>query len=258
MRGRGKKACLISIIDWFLLLWKAIIWGSCKKRKNKAFFSEQREQLNEWHQEKSRFSQWKEKTSNSFFVTLKIILSLFSSFFPVPARVIWAAPHRDVELPCDLTPPSLHDSVKLVLWFKDSEGIPMYSLDSRNGGSLKAATHSALAGIRGERVFFSVADNPKDAKLRIKSVEEADGGIYRCRVDYFNSPTRNFRVNLTLVGSYYCFRYSVQFKIQISFSINFLSNYRVPRWAAYLWCTRQRGYICCGTVSWGPRTLSFM
>lgn len=81
----------------------------------------------------------------------------------------------------------------------------MYSLDSRNGGSLKAATHSALAGERGERVFFSVSDNPKDAKLRIKSVEEADGGIYRCRVDYFNSPTRNFRVNLTLVGSYSCF-----------------------------------------------------
>lgn len=126
----------------------------------------------------------------------------FLSFFSVPARVIWAAPDRDVELPCDLTPPSLHDSVKLVLWFKDSEGIPMYSLDSRNGGSLKAATHSALAGIRGERVFFSVAENPKDAKLRIRSVQEADGGIYRCRVDYFNSPTRNFRVNLTLVGLY--------------------------------------------------------
>ena len=127
------------------------------------------------------------------------ILLLFL-LITVPARVIWAAQDRDVELPCDLTPPSVHDSVKLVLWFKDTEGIPMYSLDSRNGGSLKAATHSALAGIRGERVFFSVADNPKDSRLRIKAVQNADGGIYRCRVDYFNSPTRNFRVNLTLVG----------------------------------------------------------
>lgn len=109
---------------------------------------------------------------------------------------------RDVELPCDLTPPTIHDNVKLVLWFKDTEGIPMYSLDSRNGGSLKAATHSALAGIRGERVFFSIVDNPKDSKLRIRAVQSADGGIYRCRVDYFNSPTRNFRVNLTLLGQY--------------------------------------------------------
>lgn len=140
------------------------------------------------------------------FCDAEINSLFFFAFFAVPARVIWAAPLRDVELPCDLTPPSLHDAVKLVLWFKDSEGIPMYSLDSRNGASLKAATHSALAGERGERVFFSVADNPKDAKLRIKSAEEADGGIYRCRVDYFNSPTRNFRVNLTLVGSYFLIR----------------------------------------------------
>jgi Immunoglobulin V-set domain len=169
---------------------------------------------------KADFHNEEEKHRTIFFVTLEVI-PLFSSFFAVPARVIWAAPHRDVELPCDLTPPSLHDGVKLVLWFKDSEGIPMYSLDSRNGGSLKAATHSALAGIRGERVFFSVAENPKDAKLRIKSVEEADGGIYRCRVDYFNSPTRNFRVNLTLVGKCCCFVVSIQSKIQISFSINF-------------------------------------
>lgn len=135
-------------------------------------------------------------------VVLEIHQKKFFLSFSVPARVVWAAPERDIELPCDLTPPMLHDSVKLVLWFKDTEGIPMYSLDSRNGGNLKAATHSALAGIRGERVFFSVGDNPKDSKLKIKVVEEADGGIYRCRVDYFNSPTRNFRVNLTLVGEY--------------------------------------------------------
>lgn len=142
-----------------------------------------------------------------------VILYLFCLLFAVPARVIWAAPEKDVELPCDLTPPSLHDSVKLVLWFKDTEGIPMYSLDSRSGGTLKAATHSALAGIRGERVFFSVAENPKDSKLRIRAVEEADGGIYRCRVDYFNSPTRNFRVNLTLVG-----------RSRPFFTINFVSQ----------------------------------
>lgn len=83
----------------------------------------------------------------------------------------------------------------------------MYSLDSRNvnGGSLKAATHSALASLGGERVFFSVGDNPKDAKLRISHVKDSDGGIYRCRVEYYNSPTRNFRINLTLVGQWYPF-----------------------------------------------------
>lgn len=159
-------------------------------------------------EQKNFYKKTKRKNENYCVMFNNPFFSIFS-VISVPARVIWAAPDRDVELPCDLTPPSLHDSVKLVLWFKDSEGIPMYSLDSRNGGTLKAATHSALAGIRGERVFFSVAENPKDAKLRIRSVQEADGGIYRCRVDYFNSPTRNFRVNLTLVGSYPIFSFEI-------------------------------------------------
>ncbi|CAO1422538.1 unnamed protein product [Diamesa serratosioi] len=117
----------------------------------------------------------------------------------IPARVIWAAVDRDVELPCDLTPPSIQDAVKLVLWFKDTEGIPMYTLDSRETKNLKQATHSALSGDLGKRLLFAVTESPKDAKLKIKKVQDFDGGVYRCRVDYFNSPTRNYRVNLTLV-----------------------------------------------------------
>lgn len=124
----------------------------------------------------------------------------FLSFVSVPMKNIWTAPSRDAELPCDITPPLATDSVKLVLWFKDTTGIPLYSLDSRSGGTLLQATHSALSGDLGERLYFSAAENPKAAKLRIKDVKQSDGGVYRCRVDFFNSPTRNFRVNLTLVG----------------------------------------------------------
>jgi hypothetical protein len=91
-----------------------------------------------------------------------------------------------------------------VLWFKDNTGIPLYSLDSRNGGRLKDATHSTLAGDLGERLYFAVTELPRDAKLKIKDVKGSDAGVYRCRVDFFNSPTRNYRVNLTLVGE--CFR----------------------------------------------------
>lgn len=46
--------------------------------------------------------------------------------FAVPARLVWAAPGKTVELPCDLTPPAPQDSVKLLLWFKDTTGIPLY------------------------------------------------------------------------------------------------------------------------------------
>lgn len=72
-------------------------------------------------------------------------------------------------------------------------------MDSRSG-SLKLAAHSALAGDLGERLFFSVGQNLKNSKLQIKEVHHSDEGVYRCRIDFFNSPTRNFRLNLTLVG----------------------------------------------------------
>ncbi|XP_030369687.1 nephrin [Scaptodrosophila lebanonensis] len=116
----------------------------------------------------------------------------------IPARLVWAALGKSVDLPCDLTPPTPQDSVKLLLWFKDTTGIPLYSLDSR-GGNVKLAPHAAIASDLGQRLFFSIGDNPKDSRLQINDVKPEDGGVYRCRIDFFNSPTRNFRLNLTLV-----------------------------------------------------------
>lgn len=83
-------------------------------------------------------------------------------------------------------------------------------MDSR-AGSLKAAAHSSLADDLGQRLYFAISDILKESRLQILSVKASDGGVYRCRVDFFNSPTRNFRVNLTLVGNkimnfYFSFR----------------------------------------------------
>lgn len=72
------------------------------------------------------------------------------------------------------------------------------SVDSREG---KSATHSTIANDLGERLVFKIDDNnSKNARLKIENVKETDGGVYRCRVDFFNSATRNSRINLTLVG----------------------------------------------------------
>lgn len=49
-----------------------------------------------------------------------------------------------------------------------------------------------------DRLFFQVMYEP--AHLSIQNLELKDEGVYRCRVDFKNSPTRNIRVNLTIVG----------------------------------------------------------
>lgn len=74
-----------------------------------------------------------------------------------------------------------------------------YSLDSR-GGNIKIATHSAIANDLGQRLFFTIGDNLRDSYLQIRDVKPTDGGIYRCRVDFFNFPSRNYRINISLVG----------------------------------------------------------
>ncbi len=49
-----------------------------------------------------------------------------------------------------------------------------------------------------DRLFFQVMFDP--AHLSIQNLDMRDEGVYRCRVDFKNSPTRNIRVNLTIVG----------------------------------------------------------
>lgn len=92
------------------------------------------------------------------------------------------------------------NGLSLILFLFSSNLFHHCSLDSRGGGSLKQATHSALASDLGQRLYFSAENNPKDARLQIKNVILSDGGVYRCRVDFFNAATRNLRVNLSLVG----------------------------------------------------------
>ncbi|CAL7951229.1 unnamed protein product [Xylocopa violacea] len=114
-----------------------------------------------------------------------------------PLRLVWANEGEDVVLPCDITPPTPTDSVNMVLWFKDTAGIPLYSVDARTG-DLASAVHWAVSDDLGKRTYFQIADGHR-AKLKVRKVTYDDQGIFRCRVDFVNSPTRNFRVNLTLV-----------------------------------------------------------
>ncbi|XP_046402155.1 uncharacterized protein LOC124168089 [Ischnura elegans] len=113
----------------------------------------------------------------------------------VPPVDVEAVLGRSVQLPCDVTPPG-HDKVYMVFWFRDDAGIPLYSFDVR-GKALSQATHWSSPTAFGSRAYFRTVSDP--ASLVVDDVQRVDEGVYRCRVDYRNTPTRSFRYNLTVI-----------------------------------------------------------
>ncbi|XP_060805257.1 hemicentin-1 [Amyelois transitella] len=107
---------------------------------------------------------------------------------------VWSAPGSATRLPCDLAA-SVRD-VAMTLWFKDGDRMPIYTVDFRNGPPV----HWAVAGEFGSRTHFVLNESdPSSAHLAIDKAARQDDGLYRCRIDYVDSPTRNYRVNLTVI-----------------------------------------------------------
>ncbi|CAH0400396.1 unnamed protein product [Chilo suppressalis] len=84
----------------------------------------------------------------------------------------------------------------MVLWFKESDGEPLYSYDIR-GRSMTQPKLWSSPSVFGGRAFFRGGATP--AVLMVDDVQAADAGVYRCRVDFKNSPTRNLKVNFTVI-----------------------------------------------------------
>ncbi|KAB0805660.1 hypothetical protein PPYR_02630 [Photinus pyralis] len=105
------------------------------------------------------------------------------------------------KLPCDITPSFSADKIHIVIWFKeDNEGRlmkPIYTFDSRDNSVLEQGKHWSDELILGDRAYFRFYEDP--AKLTINNVLLKDEGFYNCRVDFKQSPTRNSRLNLTVI-----------------------------------------------------------
>uniref|UniRef100_A0AAG5CY02 Sidestep protein n=1 Tax=Anopheles atroparvus TaxID=41427 RepID=A0AAG5CY02_ANOAO len=105
----------------------------------------------------------------------------------------------DVSLPCDLLPTTMTmmtDKVYLVIWYKEGNTKPIYSFDAR-GKSLQQAIHWSDEAVLKSKAYFYYDTSPP--ALRIKGIKQEDAGLYRCRVDFHKSPTKNCRINLDVL-----------------------------------------------------------
>lgn len=73
-----------------------------------------------------------------------------------------------------------------------------FSYDSRDKSS-EEASHWSDDKTVGGRVSFELGSGKYPARLTLQAVRDSDGGLYRCRVDFKKSPTRNHNVNLTVI-----------------------------------------------------------
>ena len=78
-----------------------------------------------------------------------------------------------------------------------TERFLLFRYDSRNRNQIRGE-HWVDSSLDRSRVQFQPDAHP--AHLRVTAVERADQRLYRCRVDFLHSPTRNSRVNLTVIG----------------------------------------------------------
>ncbi|KAL0868234.1 hypothetical protein ABMA27_007767 [Loxostege sticticalis] len=117
-------------------------------------------------------------------------------FVPVSTMDVEAVVGRSASLPCDIEPDSHEDRVYMVLWFRHAGGKPLYSFDVR-GRSFNKALHWSDPLAFGRRAYFVTMSRP--SSLTVDAIQLDDEGIYRCRVDFKNSPTRNFQIRLNVV-----------------------------------------------------------
>ncbi|XP_076323521.1 protein turtle-like isoform X2 [Tachypleus tridentatus] len=106
-----------------------------------------------------------------------------------------AVEDRSVSLPCNVTFPAGDYAISLVLWFRGNSGIPIYSLDARNGSIYKAFHFTD--DILGTRAYFDLTSRPP--LLKIAPVKKKDEGVYECRVDYRRARTEKWRADVRVI-----------------------------------------------------------
>ncbi|XP_020300402.1 hemicentin-2-like [Pseudomyrmex gracilis] len=154
-----------------------------------------------------RWRWWNVVTTTTRTTTMVLILGIAAAVYSPPIEtpdlnkpssivVVEGVVGKKAQLPCNIHPAD-NDDVSMVLWYKEGITEPIYSVDARNRRQLSNARFWSSPAVLGPRAYFVTATNP--AHLTIDRLESTDQGIYRCRVDFRNSPTRKQKTNLTVI-----------------------------------------------------------
>lgn len=120
-----------------------------------------------------------------------------SHFSTVPLFHTEAVVGSEARLPCNLTSPITDDRVSLVIWYKEGQSTPIYSFDVRHTEQLDKGSHHEGTGSLNGRSHFNTTILPS---FVITNVKGQDNGLYRCRADFVKSPTRNIKIQLSVIG----------------------------------------------------------
>lgn len=99
------------------------------------------------------------------------------------------------KMPCNLTSQIEGDRVALVIWYKEGQTTPIYSYDARDSNALDGGSHHG--GNQSGKYYFNTSLNP--ATFTVTHLQSEDEGIYRCRVDFLRSPTKNSKIQLVVI-----------------------------------------------------------
>lgn len=98
-------------------------------------------------------------------------------------------------LPCNYTLPDDSD-VTLMLWYRDQENVPIYTIDFRKG--TRDNPKQFPIPEYSERAYIDVSIKP--ATFRLDSLTVKDGGIYRCNIEFRTSRTVTRIVKLNILS----------------------------------------------------------
>ncbi|XP_047740560.1 uncharacterized protein LOC108676646 [Hyalella azteca] len=116
-----------------------------------------------------------------------------------PLTEVTAVVGGDASLPCPIHPHPPDDAPIMVLFYRGGGGTPIYTVDGRST-PLPHAHHWQDSSLLNSGAHFNTAK--EGPALVLRAVRRTDQGLYRCRVDFRRSRSRNFRMKLDILNKH--------------------------------------------------------